>query len=109
MDTARLQTIYEEVGKPGARVFRTAARKKGQNITQAEAQEFVKKQAQGQVFASRLPSDGKVTASRADMRFQVDLLDINILSFPFIDMNNHYDDFQTYQGFRAATLLHCHK
>ena len=77
MDTARLQTIYEDSGKPGARAFRTAARKKGENITTQEAQQFVKKQAQGQVFASRIPSLGKVTASRADMRFQVDLLDFS--------------------------------
>ena len=74
---ATLQQLYEDAGKPGARAFRTYARKKGENITSAEAQEFVRKQAQGQVFQSRLPSDGKVAASRSDTRFQVDLLDFS--------------------------------
>ena len=74
---ARWQQLYEEAGKPGARVFRTFARRKGENITSNEAQQFVAQQASGQVFQGRLPSDGKVTASREDMRFQADLLDFS--------------------------------
>ena len=73
----RWQRLYEEAGKPGARAFRTYARRKGESITTQEAQQFVAQQAQGQVFQARLPSDGKVTASREDMRFQVDLLDFS--------------------------------
>ena len=69
-----LQELYDEAGRPGARAFRTYARKKGENITSAEAQEFVRKQAQGQVFQARLPSDGKVTSSRENMRWQADLI-----------------------------------
>ena len=75
MATARLQTIYEESGRPGARAFRTAARRGGENITQAEAQQFVSGQSNAQVLQGRLPSDGKVTASREDVRWQADLLD----------------------------------
>ena len=74
---ARWQALYEEAGRPGARAFRTFARKKGEDITSSEALELVKKQASGQVFQGRLPSDGKVTASRAGMRWQVDLLDFS--------------------------------
>ena len=73
----RLQTIYEESGRPGARAFRTAARKKGENITTQEAQHFVAQQGTAQVLQGRLPSDGKVTASREDIRWQLDLMDFS--------------------------------
>ena len=69
MDTARLQTIYDESGRPGARAFRTAARKGGQNITTQEAQQFVAQQGTAQVLQGRLPSDGVVTANREDSRW----------------------------------------
>ena len=74
---ARWQRLYEDAGKPGARAFRTYARRRGEDMTSTEAQEFVAQQATGQVFQGRLPSDGKVTASRSDMRFQADLLDFS--------------------------------
>ena len=77
MDVPRLKTIYEEAGKPGARGFRTAARRAGINLTQKQAQQFVGQQAEGQIFQGRLPSDGKITSSREDMRFQADLLDFS--------------------------------
>ena len=73
----RLQTLYDEAGRPGARVFRTFARRKGENITSSEAQQFVAKQSTAQVFQAKLPSDGKVTASREDMRFMADLMDFS--------------------------------
>ena len=74
---ARWQALFEEAGKPGAKAFRTYARRRGEDITSTEAQQFVAQQASGQVFAGRLPSDGKVTASREDMRAQADLLDLS--------------------------------
>ena len=74
---ARWQALYEEAGKPGARVFRTYARRKGEDITSTEAQQFVAQQATGQIFQGRLPSDGKITASREDSRWQADLLDFS--------------------------------
>ena len=77
MDTARLQQIYEESGRPGARAFRTAARRAGANITTQEAQQFVAQQSTAQVLQGRLPSDGVVTASREDSRWQLDLLDFS--------------------------------
>ena len=46
-------------------------------MTSTEAQEFVQQQPSGQVFQARLPSDGKVTATREDMRWHVDLLDFS--------------------------------
>ena len=77
MDTARLQTIYDESGRPGARAFRTAARRAGVAITTQEAQQFKAQQSTAQVLQGRLPSDGRVTASREDMRWQLDLLDFS--------------------------------
>ncbi len=74
---AKLQRLYEEAGRPGARVFRTYARRKGEDLTTQEAQQFVAGQATAQVFQGRLPSDGKVTASREDMRWMGDLIDFS--------------------------------
>ena len=72
---ARLQTIFEEAGRPGARRFRTAARRRGENLTSAEAREFVSQQSTAQVFQARIPSDGVVSASRPDIRMMIDLID----------------------------------
>jgi hypothetical protein len=77
MDIQKLKTIYNESGKPGAKLFKTAARKKGIDITAKQAQQFVSQQSEGQFFQGRLPSDGKITASRMDSRFQADLLDFS--------------------------------
>ena len=73
----RLQVLYDEAGRPGARAFRTFARRKGENITNSESQQFVAGQATAQVFQAKLPSDGKVSASREDMRFMADLMDFS--------------------------------
>ena len=70
-----LQTIYEEGGRPSALMLRTLARKKNLDITVREAQEFVAGQAGRQVLAGKLASDGKVQASRENIRFFVDLID----------------------------------
>jgi hypothetical protein len=71
---ARLTEIYNSVGKPGARVFRTAAKKKGYTLTQKEAIQFVAGQSSSQIFQNRINSDGKITASREGSRWQADLL-----------------------------------
>ena len=76
MDAQRLQTIYENAGRPGARTYRTEARRAGVQITQKEAQEFVSKQNK-QVLQANLPSDGKITSSREDIRWMVDLIDFS--------------------------------
>ena len=77
MDAANLQRIYNESGRPGARTFRTEARRKGVQITQREAQQFVAQQSTSQVLQARLPSDGRVTSAREDSRWQLDLLDFS--------------------------------
>ena len=73
----RLQQLYEDAGRPGARVFRTYARRKGEDLTTQEAQQVVAGQATAQVFQGRLPSDGKTSASREDMRWMCDLIDFS--------------------------------
>ena len=70
-----LQQIYDETGGPGAAAFRTLVLKRGLHITTAEARDFVSAQAAGQVFQGRIKSDGKVTASRENSVWQVDLID----------------------------------
>ncbi len=71
---ARLQSLCEEAGRPGARVFRTHARRKGEDLTTAAARQIVAGQATAQVFHGRVPSDGETAASRAGMRFMADLI-----------------------------------
>ena len=73
--TAELQKIYDDNAAPGADAFRRLVVKKGLKLTDAEARAFVASQSRGQVFQGRLKSDGKVTASRPNEIFQVDLID----------------------------------
>ena len=77
MEAVTLQEVYDTSGRPGARAFRTAARRRGLMITASEAQDFVRAQSAGQVLQGRLPSDGRVTAAREDSRWQLDLLDFS--------------------------------
>ena len=51
-------------------------RRAGLQITEAEAKAFVAKQATGQIFQGRIPSDGVVPGGgREDMRWRMDLID----------------------------------
>ena len=70
-----LKKIYDDTGGPGAAAFRTLVLKRGLQITNEEARAFVRTQAAGQVFQGRIKSDGKVTASRENSVWQVDLID----------------------------------
>ncbi len=76
MDNARLQQIYDDAGRPGVQAFRFAVRRAGLQISETEAKAFVARQATGQIFQGRIPSDGVVPGGgREDMRFQIDLID----------------------------------
>jgi len=76
MDSARLQQIYDDAGRPGVQAFRFAVRRAGLRISDAEAKAFVAQQATGQIYQGRLPSDGVVPGGgREDMRWQMDLID----------------------------------
>jgi hypothetical protein len=50
MSSAELRRIYVAAGRPGAAKFRDAARRGGIELTHKRAAEFVKDQAEGQVF-----------------------------------------------------------
>ena len=74
----RLQSIYDENGRPGAAAFRFSVRRAGLEISEAEAKAFVARQSVGQVFQGRIPSDGKVPGGgREDQRWQMDLIDFS--------------------------------
>ena len=78
MDQARLQEIYDEQGRPGAQAFRFAVRRAGLELSETEARAFAAKQAIGQVFQGRIPSDGVVPGGgREDHRWQMDLIDFS--------------------------------
>ena len=76
MDSARLQDIYDDAGRPGAQAFRFAVRRAGIQISETQAKAFVSRQATGQVFQGRIPSDGVIPGGgREDHRWQMDPID----------------------------------
>jgi hypothetical protein len=75
---ARLQEIYDELGRPGVQAYRFAVRRAGLQITESEAKEFVAHQSTGQVFQGRLNSDGRIPSGGGDSsRAQADLIDFS--------------------------------
>ncbi len=78
MDRARLQEIYDDAGAPGVQAFRFAARRKGVQISDAEAKASVAQQSTGQIMQGRLCSDGVVPSGGKDSsRAQADLIDFS--------------------------------
>jgi len=67
----RLQTIWEEGGRPSALMLRTLARRQNVDITVRESQEFVAAQAgrQGQQATIERESPGEPTRGALDDRF----------------------------------------
>jgi len=72
---AQLRTVWDEAGRPGAAKLYDAARRKGLDVSRAAAAAFVKGQETRQVFAPGPRSQGRVTATGVDDRWQVDLID----------------------------------
>jgi len=72
---AQLRTVWVEAGRPGAAKLYDAARRKGLDVSRAAAAAFVKGQETRQVFAPGPRSEGKVTATGVDDRWQLDLID----------------------------------
>ena len=60
---ARLQDIYDEAGRPGAKSFRFQVRRAGLEISEAEAKAFVAAQSQGQFSGKRLQAMAKSPAA----------------------------------------------
>ena len=74
----RLQQIYDDAGRPGVQAFKFQVRRAGLQISDALASAFVARQATGQIFQGRIPSDGVVPGGgREDMRWQMDLIDFS--------------------------------
>ena len=71
----RLQTIWQEAGRPGAAKFKAAALLEGVRISRDQAEEFVNKQATSQVFRKLPRSTGRTTATQENASWQADLLD----------------------------------
>ncbi len=55
-----IQQTYDDLGRPSAQKMCFAVRRKGIQITEAEAKDFIVGQSTGQIFAGRIASDGKV-------------------------------------------------
>ena len=71
----QLKDLWESIGRGGAKKLRDAARRAGLQTSLKEAEEFVKKQAETQVFARAPQSKGRIVAPRRGARVQLDLID----------------------------------
>ena len=73
-----MQQVYDDLGRPSAQKLLFALRRKGIQVSEAEAKDFIARQSTGQILSGRLPSDGKVPGGgRDDMRWQMDLIDFS--------------------------------
>jgi len=73
-----MQQTYDDLGRPSAQKLLFALRRKGIQVSESEAKDFIARQSTGQIFSGRLPSDGKVPGGgRDDMRWQMDLIDFS--------------------------------
>ena len=71
-----MREVWIETGRAGAERVYNKAVKKGLAVSRKQVAEFVKAQASAQVFQPRAKSDGRVTATRAMMTWQIDLIDM---------------------------------
>ena len=79
MTDAQLRKIWLETGRAGVSKLLAAAQREGLGVKRAGVDAFIKKQETRQVFAPAPRSDGKVTSSSLDGRWQIDLIDFKQL------------------------------
>ena len=70
-----LSELYEKLNAPSGRQLRFAAIREGLEVSAKQADEFVKKQADRQVFAPRPVSDGKTASRGPGEEYMADLID----------------------------------
>ena len=79
MTDAQLRRIWLETGRAGVSKLYAATQREGLGVRRATVDAFVKAQETRQVFAPAPRSDGKVTSSSLDGRWQIDLIDFKQL------------------------------
>ena len=79
MTDAQLRKIWLETGGAGVSKLLAAAQREGLGVKRAGVDAFIKKQEKRQVFAPAPRSDGTVTSSSLDGRWQIDLIDFKQL------------------------------
>ena len=72
-----LATVWRDIGIPGATKLAAAMRQLGFKLSQQRINNFVREQPTAQVFQSRPPSKGKVTAASRDSRWQADTINFS--------------------------------
>ncbi len=80
MAAEQLQRLWIETGRAGAEKLYDKAIKSGLVVSRKQAQEFVKSQAEAQVFQPRARSDGKVVATGPLITWQVDVMNFTQFS-----------------------------
>ena len=71
----QLEELWDSIGRGGAKKLRDAARKAGLQTSLKDAENFVKRQAESQVFANAPQTSGKIVAPRCGTWLQLDLVD----------------------------------
>ena len=72
-----LATVWRDIGRPGATKLAAAMRQRGCKVSQQRIKNFVRGQPTAQVFQSRPPSKGKVTAAPKNSRWQADTINFS--------------------------------
>jgi hypothetical protein len=75
MSAAQLSELYEKYGQPSGRQLRFAAIREGLQVSAKQADDFVKGQAESQIFAKRPVSDGATASRGPGEEYQADILD----------------------------------
>ena len=68
--------IYERLGAPSAKQLYVAAIRGGLEVNQKQAQDFVNRQADKQLFAKAPGSDSQTTARSPNSEWQSDIIDL---------------------------------
>ena len=88
-----LATVWRDIGRPGAAKLAAAMRQQGFKVSQQRIKTFVRTQPTAQVFQSRPPSKGKVTAASRYSRWQA-----GTINFPARDA-------EVNRGYRCALVV----
>ena len=73
MELRQLRQLSNELGNPGAQPLWLAVQRQGIKLLKKDAEAFVKRKGEKQVFAAVQPSKGKTVGESLDARWQIDL------------------------------------
>ena len=79
---ASIQSVFEELNRPGIERLKQALRSRGVPFTDQEIREVVRGSDQKQIFAPRLRYEGNIASSNLNERWAADLIDLTAQPSP---------------------------